>query len=193
MKSRIYWGVALLIILLIGVSVFMLMRNTDTEPKVVYRVPSTEVVQQAQKANALKRPAHSHRVIEEYPYSEAALQARYSLFAPSVYNEKLLSICKEMLRYHLDSSRLLFDLTSLAEDEFPKELIAYRKETLKNVDLYPSDSLYSRWKSRTTKAIQNFCVFSYEPIFLGELLIVPDLPDIPPFIDPLPLFEFSLD
>ena len=38
MKSRIYWGVAILIVLLIGVSVFMLIRNTDTEPIKVYKV-----------------------------------------------------------------------------------------------------------------------------------------------------------
>ena len=38
MKSKMYWGVAILIILLIGVSVFMLMRNTDTDPKVIYKV-----------------------------------------------------------------------------------------------------------------------------------------------------------
>lgn len=37
MNRRIYWGVATLIILLIGASVFMLMRNTDTEPIVVYK------------------------------------------------------------------------------------------------------------------------------------------------------------
>ena len=56
MKSRMYWGVAILIILLIGVSVFMLMRNRDTEPKVIYKVPSAEVMQQVRKANAVKKP-----------------------------------------------------------------------------------------------------------------------------------------
>ena len=37
MTRRIYWGIATLIILLIGVSAFMLMRNTETEPKIVYK------------------------------------------------------------------------------------------------------------------------------------------------------------
>ena len=36
MTRRIYWGLAILIILLIGVSVFMLLRDTDTTPDVVY-------------------------------------------------------------------------------------------------------------------------------------------------------------
>lgn len=36
MTRRIYWGLATLIILLIGVSAFLLLQNTDTEPKRVY-------------------------------------------------------------------------------------------------------------------------------------------------------------
>ncbi|MYF97688.1 hypothetical protein F4212_00925 [Candidatus Poribacteria bacterium] len=36
MKRKHYWGIATLIILLIGASVFLLLRNTDTEPIVVY-------------------------------------------------------------------------------------------------------------------------------------------------------------
>ena len=35
MKSRIYWGLAILIILLVGVSVVMLTRTTDTKPPIV--------------------------------------------------------------------------------------------------------------------------------------------------------------
>ncbi len=43
MKSRIYWGLAILIILLVGVSVVLLTRTTDTKPEFVYidREPST--------------------------------------------------------------------------------------------------------------------------------------------------------
>ena len=37
MTRRIYWGIATLIILLIGVSAVLLLRNTDTEPVKVYR------------------------------------------------------------------------------------------------------------------------------------------------------------
>ena len=36
MKRRIYWGLVILIILLIGASVFLLTRTTDTKPKNVY-------------------------------------------------------------------------------------------------------------------------------------------------------------
>lgn len=51
MTRRIYWGLAILIVLLIGVSVVMLTRTTDTEPKVVYSdvEPSQEVVNQMRK------------------------------------------------------------------------------------------------------------------------------------------------
>ncbi len=37
MNRKVYWGLGVLIILLIGVSIFLLMRNTDTEPIVVYK------------------------------------------------------------------------------------------------------------------------------------------------------------
>ena len=40
MKRSMYWGVAILIILLIGVSVFMLTRTTETEPKIIYNPPT---------------------------------------------------------------------------------------------------------------------------------------------------------
>ncbi len=36
MKQKLYWGLAILIILLVGVSVVMLTRTTDNEPRIVY-------------------------------------------------------------------------------------------------------------------------------------------------------------
>lgn len=37
MKRKLYWGLTILIILLVGVTVVMLTRTTDTEPKTVYK------------------------------------------------------------------------------------------------------------------------------------------------------------
>ncbi|MYG00018.1 hypothetical protein F4212_12935 [Candidatus Poribacteria bacterium] len=57
MRNRIYWGLGVLIILLIGASVFMLMHNTDTKSEIVYKdvEPSKEVMdshrQQVSKDN----------------------------------------------------------------------------------------------------------------------------------------------
>lgn len=42
MRNRMIWGVATLIILLIGVSVFLLTRTTETEPEIVHRSPTPE-------------------------------------------------------------------------------------------------------------------------------------------------------
>ena len=56
MSKKLIWGLGFLVGLIIGVSAAMLMRQTDTEPKVIYKVPSAEVIQQARKANAVKRP-----------------------------------------------------------------------------------------------------------------------------------------
>ena len=40
MKNRMKWGVAILIGLLIGASVFLITRPTETEPKIVYKPPT---------------------------------------------------------------------------------------------------------------------------------------------------------
>ncbi len=49
MKRRMYWGVAILIILLIGVSVFMLTRTTETEPKIIYNPPTEAEKKQVER------------------------------------------------------------------------------------------------------------------------------------------------
>ena len=40
MRNKVIWGFAILIILLIGVSVFLLTRTTETEPEIIYRPPT---------------------------------------------------------------------------------------------------------------------------------------------------------
>ncbi|MYB02055.1 MAG: hypothetical protein F4118_07720 [Acidimicrobiaceae bacterium] len=40
MTRRMYWGIATLIILLIGFSVFLLTRTPETEPDIIYRAPT---------------------------------------------------------------------------------------------------------------------------------------------------------
>ncbi len=55
MKSRMFWGITTLIILLIGVSVVLLMRNTDTEPITVYKVDGEPIADNAE--NKPPRPA----------------------------------------------------------------------------------------------------------------------------------------
>lgn len=86
------------------------------------------------------------RVIEEYPYSEAALMARYRL-ASDVWPDEslLLARYKEMLKYHPDSPRLLQNLAELTWENSPEEAIAYGKEALKYKPLYSEDTMYGLW------------------------------------------------
>ncbi len=63
MTRKIYWGIAILIVLLIGVSAVLLMRTTDTEPKNVYKgdvEPSQEVVKRVDKEQTTKPSGHYH-------------------------------------------------------------------------------------------------------------------------------------
>ena len=59
MKCKLYWGLGILAILLIGMSLgTLLIRPTDTEPKNVYidRDPSQEVVDQMRQQASKKNP-----------------------------------------------------------------------------------------------------------------------------------------
>ncbi len=86
------------------------------------------------------------RVIEEYPYSEAALMARYRI-ASDVWPDESLLLARytEMLKYHPDSPRLLQNLAELTWENSPEEAIAYGKEALKYKPLYPEDTMYGLW------------------------------------------------
>lgn len=62
MTRRIYWGLAILIILLAGVSVVTLTRTTDTEPVPVYKdvEPSQKLVKSVDKEQITKTIGHYH-------------------------------------------------------------------------------------------------------------------------------------
>lgn len=198
MTRRVYWGLGVLAILIIGVSAVLLL--WDIEPKLLKKPPPGETYTTGHvdgeelnnKLIKMQRRNHQYgpRVVEERLYYDGNFTI--------IVNEPVPVVrYKEKLKYHLDHSPLFFDLASLVEDEFPKELITYRKGSLKYVDLYPSDSWYSRWKSHTTEAIQNI---SFYWIFYVQVSIeVPPLPKcsdcvLPPYIEPLLLpLEFSLD
>ena len=49
MKSRMKWGVTILIILLIGFSVFLLTRTPETEPEIIYNTPTPEEMEQVER------------------------------------------------------------------------------------------------------------------------------------------------
>ena len=62
MNRKMYWGVAILILLIIGVSVFMLTRTTETEPETVYN-PLTEA-DKKQVELEKQQPAEKPQVTE---------------------------------------------------------------------------------------------------------------------------------
>ena len=37
MKKKMYWGIVTLIILILGITAVLLLRDTDTEPEVIYK------------------------------------------------------------------------------------------------------------------------------------------------------------
>ncbi len=202
MSKKMIWGFCSLIIGLIGVIAVLLIRDRDTEPIKIYKVP--DIATQDVKKVVLKPPpdgetyatGHWHgdewhrtvppepeavsvdgemwtyadlerkimhgppedrrkanlRLIEAYPYSELALEARYDFTKYDKNNKRIpwgsrneLPQYKEMLKYHPDSPRLLQDLAQLTQADSPEESIVYAKEALKYVDLYASNSWYGLW------------------------------------------------
>ncbi len=77
----------------------------------------------------------ARRIICDYPYSDAALEARYHLM-PVLGTEEESSYLKGMLKYHPNSARLLTDLATNLDIVSPEEAIAFGKKSLR---IDPSD------------------------------------------------------
>lgn len=73
MKRRMYWGVAFLILLLIGVSVFLLSRTTETEPEEVYNplTPSEKEQVDRNIQDAIEKSKQNQPLIVEEPISDS--------------------------------------------------------------------------------------------------------------------------
>ncbi len=71
MKRRMYWGVAILILLLIGVSVFLLSRTTETEPEEVYNPLKPSEKEQVDRniQDAIEKSKQNQPPIVEDPIS----------------------------------------------------------------------------------------------------------------------------
>lgn len=56
MKSKLYWGLATLIILIIGAGVFSMIQigKQDTEPNIIYKAPSQEVLDNLPKTEVVE-------------------------------------------------------------------------------------------------------------------------------------------
>ena len=181
MTRRTYWGIGVLIVLLICVSVFLFEKYIDPEPKLLRKPPPGETYATGhwegnkwcrrvppdpetifidskeldyygieggefsyEEMDQMNRSItiFGKHIIENYPYSRLALSVRYHratrdengerIYDPSI----LLPRYKEMLRYHRDSPRLLFDIAALLVDDSPAEAIKYGEEALKYSHLY---------------------------------------------------------
>ncbi len=186
MRKRLYWGIAPLIILMIGVAAVLMFRGTETDPVTIYKVPPDEQVRRTFRKKPpvgetfmtghwegdvwvrtappapetvtvgdevlsyeeLKEKARgggpaAKALVREYPYSPAALRKRYNYIRGYSKAEKLEKY-KEMLKYHPDSPRLLYDIMRIMYDNDSfEEAIRYGKEAVKYADAFV-DTSYAR-------------------------------------------------
>ena len=49
MRNKLYWGFGILVIIILGLSVALFMRNTDTEPEVIYNPTTPEDMEQVNR------------------------------------------------------------------------------------------------------------------------------------------------
>ncbi|MYF55726.1 hypothetical protein F4225_08210 [Candidatus Poribacteria bacterium] len=77
------------------------------------------------------RAALARRIIDEYPYSEAALVARFHLysFGGGIGSESI-ELFKSFLKYHPESSLLHSALATGLDLSFPEESVAFAKKAL---------------------------------------------------------------
>lgn len=81
----------------------------------------------------------ARRIIRDYPYSDAALEARYHIMSVlGVGTEEEGSCLKGMLKYHPNSTRVLTDLATNLDIVSPEEAIAFGQKSLR---IDPSDEL----------------------------------------------------
>ena len=85
----------------------------------------------------------AQRIVHEYPYSEAAIDARYKLMlydengnymgplSEEAAVENAVASYKDMLKYHPNSSRVLTDLAWTLEKKSPAEAIAFGQKSLR--------------------------------------------------------------
>ena len=80
----------------------------------------------------------ARRIIRDYPYSDAALEARYHLMPVDGKSEYVQDVpyLKGMLKYHPNSTRVLTDLAMALDIVSPEEAIAFGKKSLR---IDPSD------------------------------------------------------
>lgn len=93
-----------------------------------------------------ERDVYRKHAIENYPYSELALNGRLDRAERDENNkwiwdkEILVPRYKAMLKWHSDSPRLLKKLAALLEEDTPAEAIKYGEEALKYTHLYPANT-----------------------------------------------------
>ena len=75
------------------------------------------------------RDALARRIIDEYPYSEAALEARFYLNSYCIDVESI-EMFKSFLKYHPESPRLHSELAMGLKMSFPEEAVAFAKKAL---------------------------------------------------------------
>ena len=80
----------------------------------------------------------AHRIIRDYPYSDAALEAKYHIMNDELRRtgKDYVGYLKDMLKYHPNSTRVLTDLAWGVNEDSPEEAIAFGKKSLR---IDPSD------------------------------------------------------
>lgn len=163
MTRRFYWGIATLIILLIGVSVFLLTRTPDTEPTIVYQTPTSEEkkevdrnIQDAIDKAKKNQPQSVEIEHQEMPHKNSQQNDRVEVINDSVKKVLADDFLEGLNRLDLD----LFDSITLPTND---ELANYTDEDIKQLyrGIHEVDKKASAIDEEFTKRIEAIHEASY--------------------------------
>ncbi|RKU28214.1 hypothetical protein C6497_09515 [Candidatus Poribacteria bacterium] len=124
MRKKLYWELGILILMIGLISTFVFLPRELSLIDYYAQVP-------------FERNKLREQVIQDQPYSEAALAARMFLARYDTSDSEELEALKAALKYHPNSPALLVWLARKTIMDFPKESVAYGTKALR---LLPNSS-----------------------------------------------------
>ena len=175
MTRRVYWGLGVLILLIIIGACYIITKPSVQEPETITYKGETFTLQEfywnaCSKSWGEKVPMLRH-IIAAFPYSEESYFARRD-FARHVDENSIVTHAllyerlQPLLKYHPDSPNLLLDLLIYGRSIDPEAAIRYGKKALKNIDRHHSikgSSIRHRY-SATPEKIHKYLGYAYEEL-----------------------------
>lgn len=170
MKKQVYWGLGVLILLIITGTCYMVINRPVQDPETITYKGETFPIQEFYNSTSGKIWEESvpmlRHLIAKAPNSKYALTARLYLAERDENGKKihdnavLFERLQPLLKYHPDSTDLLYLLLRKGMHSHPEAAIRYGTEALKYIDIYDLHFGYMA----SPEGIHHFLGYAYQNI-----------------------------